>query len=628
MPNSHVGLLPLRSASARSVRRRCRYAGALFASLVLAPIHGQAQPSGGPYGPMAQTYEVPKTAAHVYFVAPDGKAEAAGTNLNVPTTLESAVARVVTGDAIILRGGTYRTGGLELNQGITMQPYRDEVPILKGTRVAIQWETLRDGVWRTPWKPLFPQKPADWWRRNREGMRTPLHRFNNDMVFLDGEFLQSAGWEGGLDLHSYSIDYEGGYVYLAVDPKDHLIEITAYDSALVRTIKPVHGKQSDKKGPVIRGITFTQYAYRALEVEGIEPEGPAHPSTFGKDVVGTTLENVTITYCSRVAAYLRGDGLVLRQSLISDTSTEGIYIIGSADVLLEHNIFRRNNIEHITGYYPSAVKIFNQSYRVTCRDNLVLEQPYSNGIWYDVGNVDGVFVNNWVENAIDGFFFEISKGAIAAGNVFLDCDKGIRVLNSSKVQLYQNTLVNSVASIERTPRSAVGDHFGWHPATGPDVAARHGHVFVGNLLVADEGFHQPLLNVEQSESLCAQLTEPQLTRLDGNVYVRRRAASSQPLITWSPAAGPACTVQLASPADLTTRHAGFEARSRALNGYAGALFKSPELRRYELVSPLPATFTEDPVPDEVRKAAGWQPDALRLPGAYPLRPRTTLSTVR
>jgi len=606
MLTCHVG-----RASARAL------AAAIIAVLLSTPQPAGAQPTGGPYGPVPQIYEVPRTAPHVYYVAPDGSPEAAGTSLEAPSTLESVVPRAVTGDAIILRGGTYRTGGLVFNQGITMQPYRDEVPVLKGTRVATRWEPLRNGVWRTPWTTLFPQRPADWWQRNREGMRTPLHRFNNDMVFADGEFLQSAGWEGELDAHSYSIDYEGGYVYIAVDPKDRLIEITAFDSALLRTSKPVHGRPSDRKGPTIRGITFTQYAYRALEVEGTEPDAPADPATIGKEVVGTTLEHVTITYCSRVAAYLRGDGLVIRHSLVSDTSTEGIYIISSADVLLERNIFRRNNIERITGYYPSAVKIFNQSYRVTCRDNLVIEHPYSNGIWYDVGNVDGVFVNNWVENALDGFFFEISKGAVAAGNVFVNCDKGIRALNASNLHAYHNTFVDSVASFERTPRSAVGDHFGWHPATGPAVDARHGHMFVGNLLVANEGYHRPLLNVEQSPPLCGKLTDSQLARIDGNVYVRRGAAASRPLITWSPVPGAACTVQLASPADLTALDPAFEAHGRAVNGYSGALFVSPELRNLELAGPLPSTGADDRVPETVRKAAGWRMNAAREPGAYP-----------
>jgi hypothetical protein len=41
--------------------------------------------------------------------------------------------------------------------------------------------------------------------------------------------------------------------------------------------------------------------------------------------------------------------------------------------------------------------------------------------------------------------------------VFVNCDKGIRILNGSNERLYQNTLVNAVASFERTPRIAAGD---------------------------------------------------------------------------------------------------------------------------------------------------------------------------
>ena len=157
-----------------------------------------AQPSGGPYGPVDQRYEVPK-AAHVYYVAPDGKAESPGTALEQPTTLAAAIDKVVSGDAIVMRGGTYRTGGLLLNQGVTIQPYLNERPVVKGTEVATKWEALRGNVWRTSWKRLFPAAPLGWWQRNREGMRTPLHRFNNDMVFIDGELLKSAGWEGELE---------------------------------------------------------------------------------------------------------------------------------------------------------------------------------------------------------------------------------------------------------------------------------------------------------------------------------------------------------------------------------------------------------------------------------------------
>lgn len=595
--------------------------------VLLGPLPGWAQPSGGPYGPIPQSYARPN-AAHVYYVAPDGQAAAAGTTLAEPTTLESAFERVVSGDAIVMRGGTYRTGGLRLNQGITLQPYRDEKPVLKGTRVATEWRALRNNVWRTSWKTLFPAAPLGWWQRDREGMRTPLHRFNNDMVFVDGQLLKSAGWEGELDKDSYCIDYEKGFVYIGTDPANRLIEITAFDGALVRTTQPVHGKTNDRKGPVIRGITFTQYARRALEIEGKrsfgpdeeptdEPLGPAEPGTYGKEVTGTLLENVTLSFCSRVAGFFRGDGLIIRNSLVSDTSTEGIYVIGSSDVLLERNIIRRNNVEQMTGYYPAAVKIFNQSHRVTCRDNLVLDNPNSNGIWYDVGNHDGVFVNNWIQDALIGFFFEISSGATVAGNVFLRCDRGLWALNSANVRAYHNTFVDSAASFERNERSAVGDHFGWHPRTGPDVDQREGHAFVGNLLVASESFKKPLLRFEQPKSLCARLTRPQAAEVDGNVYVRY-GETKMPLLVWSPASGDACQLELAALEDLRRLHPALEARGRVYSGYAGALFRSTELQNYELAQPLPGFQPTDDLPVEVAKLLGWPVAQPRTSGAYPL----------
>jgi hypothetical protein len=601
--------------------------GFILVVLLMGSLPVQAQPSRGPYGPIWQTYELPK-AAHVYYVAPDGKADAPGTTLDQPTTLESAISRVVTGDAIILRGGTYRTGGLMLNQGITLQPYVDEHPILKGTRVATEWEAVRNDVWRTSWKTLFPATPLGWWRPNR---RTPLHRFNNDMVFVDGEMLTSAGGEGELDPHSYFIDYEKGQVYIGTDPTNRLVEITAFDGAIVRTSKPVHGKTNDRKGPIIRGITFTQYAWRAIEIEGKrsfgptdeptdEPIGLADPATYGKEVTGTTLENVTITFCSRVAGYFRGDGLTIRQSLFSDTSTEGVYVIGSSDVLLERNIFRRNNVEEITGYYPAAVKIFNQSHHVTCRDNLVLDHPNSNGIWYDVGNRDGVFINNWIDGTDNGFFFEISKGAICAGNVFVNCPTGIKVLNSCDVQVYQNTLVNSSASFERDSRSAAGDHFGWHASTGPEVEERDGHVFVNNLLTANEQFRRPLLRFRQPGNMYERLKQPQVKKLDYNVYVRIGSSDSLPMIAWSPFSEGNHSVNLQSPEELNKLQSEFSANSLIFTNYGGPLFKCATLSNYELLEVFPGSKKALPLPAEISKLLGWEKQESHFPGAFPLCP--------
>lgn len=574
-----------------------------------------AQPSGGPYGPVQQIYAVPQDAAHVYYVAPEARPDGAGSSLEAPTTLETAIARVVSGDAIVLRGGIYRTGNLKLNQGVTLQPYAGEHPVIKGTKVATNWQALSAHVWRTVWPTLFPQKPADWWRREFEVVKTPLHRFNNDMVFVDGRMLQSAGWPGELTTNNFYIDYEHGEVFVGVNPGEHLIEITAHDIALIRTTGEVHGKKSDGRGPVIRGLTFTQYAYRAIEVEGKEPEGVADPATYGKDVIGSTFENVTISHCSRVAGYFRGDKTVFRNCLITDTSTEGIYIIASSDCLLEGNIFARNNVEHITGYFASAVKIFNQTHHVVCSNNVVIDQPESNGIWYDVGNHDGVFVNNWVEGCVDGFFFEISRGVICAGNVFVNCDKGMRVLNSADARVYHNTFVNTVASFERTERSAVGDHFGWHPSTGPDVDQREGHVFAGNLLAADENFHKALLRVEQSKTVCGRLTRPQMAQLDGNVYARSGSRAGQTLLVWGPVDGNDCVAEFESLEAFRKLGLGFEANSVEQQRASGSIFKSPELKNFRLSSPVNCPGAGI-LSADIPGLLGWAKPVPTAPGAY------------
>jgi parallel beta-helix repeat protein len=591
-----------------------------------------AQPSGGPYGPVSKTYEIPQDANNIFYVAPNGNAQNDGLSVENPTTLEAAIAKVVTDDAIILRGGTYRTGNLVLNQGVTIQPYKDEQPVIKGTYVAKDWKKLRTDLWITKWENFFPSAPQDWWVRTRQGMWTPLYKFNDDMVFVDGKILEVTGWEGDVDEDSYYIDYENELVYIGVDPEDKEVEITAFNVCINRVTNEVHGKQSDKKGYTLRGVTLTQYAYRALEIQGKDPNGVSPESEHGKDVVGTTIENCEISYCSRVAGYLRGDNLTLKNNKVSHTSTEGIFILASNDVLLEKNIFTKNNIEQITGYFPAAVKIFNQCYRVTCNDNLIIDQPYSNGIWYDVGNVDGVFTNNWVENVgsnkgkisterihigNNGFFFEISKGCTVAGNVFVNCNNGLMSLNSSGVKVYNNTFVNSTASFARTERSAEGDHFGWHPATGPGVEERYDHVFVNNLLTADENFERPMLYVWQPSIICDRATGSSLKDLDNNVYVNEKAKYDVPLMVWAPVENEKCSTTYLSLEGVRGQVDGFEENSTYLKNYTGSIYKSVELGNYQLLPNFDVAAEQADIPSEINKMINRKNE--EGVGAYPLK---------
>jgi hypothetical protein len=230
-----------------------------------------------------------------------------------------------------------------------------------------------------------------------------------------------------------------------------------------------------------------------------------------------------------------------------------------------------------------------------------------------VGNVDGVFVNNWVENCLDGFFFEISKGVTVAGNVFVNCQTGVRILNSSHAIVRQNTFVNASAFFQRNERSAAADHFGWHPSTGPDVDERTGHVFVGNLLLADARFPRGLLRVEQAAVLAGKVTHPQLVESDYNLYARPSSAAASPLLTWSPAENAGDFEGFATLAALQKKQPSFEAHSQFLAVAPGGLVRSPDLKNFRPSHALPVAVSESA---DLAHLLHWPTRASYAPGAF------------
>jgi hypothetical protein len=129
----------------------------------------------------------------------------------------------------------------------------------------------------------------------------------------------------------------------------------------------------------------------------------------------------------------------------------------------------------------------------------------------------------------------------------------------------------------------------------------------------------PLLRFEQAPVTCGKVTQPMTERVDGNVYIRAEGkGGAQPLISWAPMAGAAgtpCQTTFASLDAFRQGVPGVEARGRALPAHEGAVFRSPELRRFELAR-VPEGVQPLPVPADVRKLLGWR-DASHVPGALP-----------
>jgi hypothetical protein len=98
-----------------------------------------------------------------------------------------------------------------------------------------------------------------------------------------------------------------------------------------------------------------------------------------------------------------------------------------------------------------------------------------------------------------------------------------------------------------------------------------------------------------------------------------RGPGGGPLVAWSPVAGEKCLVELDALDALRKLQPSFERRGAHLAGPGLALFRSPELRRFDLAQPLPAAPTLADLPAEVRRLLGWPEKGAVIPGAYQLR---------
>ncbi len=106
--------------------------------------------------------------------------------------------------------------------------------------------------------------------------------------------------------------------------------------------------------------------------------------------------------------------------------------------------------------------------------------------------------------------------------------------------------------------------------------------------------------------------QPVAGRLDGNAYVRAEAGKA-PLVVWSPARG-RCRAEYAS-LEAFRKATGLESRGREWTPYPGAVFRSPELARFELARRLPG-MEEVPVAEEARRVLRWEAPT-HVPGAWP-----------
>lgn len=437
----------------------------------------------------ATNYAVP---AGAILVAPDGRAEAAGTRA-APRALREAIKSAPEGATIVLRGGVYRDGDLVIPRQMTLQAAPGEAPWIDGSDVVTGWAKDGAGAWRhngweIAFKPTISEKNID--------PKFPLAN-NRDMVWINGRYQTQVATRAEVGPSRFFVDYDGKALYIGDDPTGQSVEATTrFNGIVFRT------KDADVlPGTMVRGLGFRRFAETGAEIQAPQ----------------ITLENSSFVWNGTQGVQVRNQGqqstspadVVLRGANSSCHGQAGVRTWMAPRLRVENSVFSHNNVEgYRIAWGAAGIKLMKFE-GLVFRNNLVADN-YSFGLWLDEdANGATIVGNEFRGNQVAGLMFEISHRANIAFNVLRDNNVGLMVSNSTQGAVWNNTFADNKVGAEvkqgRRPNHQT-------PEEGDFFVTRE--ISFGNNLFAAAKPDAVLLNASSGSADAAQM----ITSSDFNIY--------------------------------------------------------------------------------------------------------------
>lgn len=373
-------------------------------------------------------------AATTYYVANNGSDGNTGTSINAPMrTIHRAMAKVVAGDTVLVRGGTYREsiyadrGGAAGNP-VTVSAYQDEVPIIKGSDVVAGWTLHGGNIWKkTGWKYNSQQVFVD--LQDNKG----LQQIGKPSSYYGSFEYPTPVGSGLASMTAGSFYYDPLaltlYVWLpdGSDPNNHVIEASTKRRLFFMAAGHIHLKR----------LAFRHSSSSAFIKQGAAVELGNYSIMENCDVQYTDFAGVTMGYLKTGAQVL--------SSNISNNGNSGINAPGSYNFRIAGNIINGNNYRNFNSlWHAGGIKATTKAYGVVEYNEVGSNK--GSGIWFDYANGGNAIVvrNNFVHDngpKEAGIFMEVSKNATISNNILANNERrGIYISASNNMRVYNNTI--------------------------------------------------------------------------------------------------------------------------------------------------------------------------------------------
>jgi parallel beta-helix repeat protein len=378
--------------------------------------------------------------AATYYVATTGNDSNAGTTLTAPLkTISKAVSKVVAGDTVYVRGGTYRefvkipgTGGTA-SAPIKILNYSGETPVIKGSQVVTGWTKHSGNIWKkTAWNVASQQVFVDFDKNPTHSLQQLGHPGSSYTTFH-----YPSGLPGGVaNMKAGSFWYDAGgknlYVWLrdGSDPNQHTMEVSTQRLLF---------SMSQAQYIYLKGFAFrhTSSSNIAQQTSAVEMSS------------NSTVEAIDIQYVDFAGLSMgyQASNTTARNVNTSNNGDSGINAPASWNFKIINAKMNGNNTRNFNPlWHAGGFKAAADAYGMI--ENSEASNNLASGIWFDYcdGGKPIVIRNNYIANngpKEAGIFLEVTDNALVYNNVLVNnTRRGLYLSATDNVRFFNNTIVN------------------------------------------------------------------------------------------------------------------------------------------------------------------------------------------
>lgn len=392
-------------------------------------------------------YNIQDLTGTTRFVATNGSdTTGTGTQGAPYASLAKAISVAVSGDSIIIRGGTYRQGGVSqpVAKSLTIIAYPGETPVFNGAQQVSSGWTAASGL---AYVSYIPQPATDGsgisftTGQNLSGDGVGKYP---DQVWIGQQQLREVSAQASVIDGTFWVDRGANRLYLTgADAAKPNIEVSQYDNFL-----DINAPDS-----ALKGIQIVRYSNSADDYGVIDVRATADRAV---------IENVQVTDSAFQTIALQGSSdilvdVVVRHVTMTASNWMGLTVLFTDRLTVDGVTITGMNqfSEFLVSPQSGGIKTSRTWHTVV--KNSVIRDNKSKGVWFDQSNYDAVVANNHIAfNALNAgdlsssnLFYEISDKILIINNFFEQSGSTPNVITagSSGVSLINNTIIGGSAPL-------------------------------------------------------------------------------------------------------------------------------------------------------------------------------------